>query len=56
MLPAFDTIRQVVKPGTEVEIINPDDFIYYDKAAGHSLFIKDEAYTIIQERDVVVVL
>ena len=47
---------QVVKPGTEVEIIKPNDFIYYDKAAGHSLFIKDEAYTIIQERDVVVVL
>ena len=30
--------------------------IYFDKAAGHSMIINDETYTIIEERDVVVVL
>jgi|TARA_R100000781_G_C4001667_1_gene100522 co-chaperonin GroES (HSP10) len=47
---------QVVKPGTDVTVINKDDLIYYDKAAGHTMFIKDEIYTVILERDVVVVL
>jgi co-chaperonin GroES (HSP10) len=47
---------QVVKSGTDVTVINKDDLIYYDKAAGHTMFIKDEIYTVILERDVVVVL
>jgi|TARA_Y100000401_G_scaffold113885_1_gene115193 co-chaperonin GroES (HSP10) len=47
---------QVVKPGTDVSVINEGDVIFYDKAAGHSMFIKDETFTIISERDVVVVL
>lgn len=46
----------VVKPGTEVEHINDGDEIYYDKAAGHSMFLSNDSYTVIRERDVVVVL
>tara|TARA_R100001224_G_scaffold50508_2_gene29219 strand:+ start:261 stop:518 length:258 start_codon:yes stop_codon:yes gene_type:complete len=46
----------VVKPGTDVQSIKSKDIIYYDKAAGHSMFIKDQPYTVISERDVVVVL
>ena len=44
------------KPGTLVSEIKEGDFIYFDKAAGHSMLIKDEPYTVITERDVVVVL
>ena len=47
---------KVIKPGTEVEHIHDDDEIYYDKAAGHSMFLGQESYTVIRERDVVVVL
>ena len=47
---------KVVKPGTDVSVINKDDIVYYDGAAGHQMLIEDNPYTIIQERDVVVVL
>ena len=47
---------QVVKPGTDVNVINEGDLIYYDKAAGHGMLIEDNPYTVITERDVVVVL
>ena len=47
---------QVVKPGTEVEVISEGDMIYYDKRSGYTMLINDEPYTIISERDVVVVL
>jgi co-chaperonin GroES (HSP10) len=30
--------------------------IYYDKRSGYTMLINDEPYTIISERDVVVVL
>ena len=43
----------IVKPGVEVKAIEE---IYYDKRAGYTMFIENEAYTIIQENDVVVVL
>lgn len=46
----------VVKPGTDVTVIKSLDLIYYDKNAGHTMMINDETYTIIQERDVVIVL
>ena len=46
----------VVNPGTDVRVIAAGDTIYYDKAAGHSMFISERAYTVILERDVVVVL
>jgi len=47
---------KVIKPGTDVSVINTDDIVYYDGAAGHQMLIEDNPYTIIQERDVVVVL
>ena len=46
----------VKKPGTDVTVINEGDEIYYDKAHGYTMMINDTQYTIIQERDVVVVL
>jgi len=46
----------VVKPGTNVEVIKENDLIYYDKGAGYTMLIANVPYTIIQERDVVVVL
>ena len=47
---------KVVKSGTHVEFIKEDDIIYYDKTAGHAMLIEDNPYTIISERDVVVVV
>ena len=46
---------KVVKPGTDVSHIAAEDIIYYDSRAGHTMVIKDEQYTVISERDVVVV-
>lgn len=46
----------VIKPGTNVEAIKENDLIYYDKGAGYTMLIGNVPYTIIQERDVVVVL
>ena len=46
----------IVKSGTEVGSIQDGDTIYYDKRSGYSMIINDEQYTIIQEKDVVVVL
>jgi len=47
---------EVIKPGTDVSVIKEKDIIFYDKAAGHTMLLNDESYTIITERDVVVVL
>ena len=47
---------EVIKSGTNVDVIKQGDIIYYDKSAGHSMLIEDNPYTIISERDVVVVL
>ena len=46
----------VVKEGTEVKCVSEGDVIYYDKSAGYSMFIENKPYTIILERDVVVVV
>jgi co-chaperonin GroES (HSP10) len=46
----------VIKPGTDVEVINEGDSIYYDTRAGYTMIIGGETCTIIVERDVVVVL
>ena len=45
----------VVTPGTEVKTISEGDEIYYDKAQSYTMIIHDEQYSIIQERDVVLV-
>lgn len=47
---------KVVNPGTEVLTVNEGDVIYYDKSSGHTMIINETKYTIILERDVVVVL
>lgn len=47
---------EVVKQGTDVKVINSGDIIYYDGATGHEMLIEDNPYTVILERDVVVVL
>jgi co-chaperonin GroES (HSP10) len=46
----------VIEPGTEVNFIKKDDVVYYDKTHGFTMLIEDKPHTIIQERDVVVVL
>ena len=47
---------EIIKPGTDVSVIKEGDIIYYDKSAGHEMLIEDNPYTVITERDVVVVL
>lgn len=47
---------KVKNPGTTVETVKEGDMIYYDKSSGHTMVLNDKQYTIIQERDVVVVL
>jgi co-chaperonin GroES (HSP10) len=46
----------VIKPGTDVTVIKEGEEIYYDKNSGHTMMIEDSSCTIIQERDVVIVL
>lgn len=46
----------VEKVGTDVFVVNDGDCIYYDGASGHTMVIDGKHFTIIQERDVVVVL
>ena len=47
---------EVVKSGTNVVDIKEGDMIYYDKMSGYTMIINDKQYTIILERDDVVVL
>ena len=47
---------KVIKSGTHVKEISDNDLIYYDKSAGFSLLLNDNPYTVITERDIVVVL
>jgi co-chaperonin GroES (HSP10) len=46
----------VAVAGTDVNAIATGDYIYYDKSNSFTMVINDEQYTIINERDVVVVL
>jgi co-chaperonin GroES (HSP10) len=45
----------VIKSGTDVSVIKDGDTIYYDKHAGHTMMLNDQQYTLILERDVVLV-
>ena len=47
---------KVIKPGSDVKVIKADDLIYYDKSAGHSMLVNNESMTIIEERNVVIVI
>ena len=46
----------VVASGTDVTSINAGEDLYYDKRASYMMMIDGSPYTIISERDVVVVL
>ncbi len=46
----------VVESGTDVSVIEQGDELYYDKAHSFTMLIDDTQYTIISERDVVVVI
>jgi co-chaperonin GroES (HSP10) len=46
----------VVAPGTDVSVIDEGDDLYYDKSHSFTMLINDEQFTIISERDVVVVI
>jgi co-chaperonin GroES (HSP10) len=46
----------VIKPGTEVNAVEKGDKIYYDKAAGFGIEIKNKQYKVIKEFDVVVIV
>lgn len=46
----------VIASGTDVDVISENDELYYDKAHSFTMLIEDLQYTIISERDVVVVL
>lgn len=47
---------KVVSPGSSVETVKEGDVIYYDSTSGYSVVLEGNTHTIIQERDVVVVL
>ena len=46
----------VIKPGTDVVVINEHQEIYYDSRAGYKMVIHGNQHTVISESDVVVVL
>lgn len=46
----------VAAVGNAVEGVKPGNFIYFDKAAGHSIRVNEDIYTVIRIQDVVVVL
>ena len=47
---------EVIKPGTEVDVVKAGEIIYYDKTRAFKMIIEQQPTTIIQERDIVVVL
>jgi len=47
---------KVIAPGTDVSVIDEGNELYYDKANSFTMLIDDTQYTIISERDVVVLL
>ena len=47
---------EVIAAGTDVDVIDKGVELYYDKVNSFTMLIDDLQYTIIQERDVVVVI
>ena len=45
----------IIKSGTEVQVLDEGDIIFYDKHAGHGISYKENVYTVIQFSDVVLV-
>ena len=46
----------VIESGTDVSEVHKGEIIYSDKSAGFSMLIHDNTFTIITERDIVVVV
>ena len=47
---------KVIVVGSEVNAVKKNDNIYYDKAAGFNIEIKNKTYKVIKEFDVVIIL
>lgn len=47
---------KVIEAGTDVSVIKSGDIVHYDKGHSFTMVIENRHYTIIQERDVVIVL
>jgi co-chaperonin GroES (HSP10) len=47
---------KVIEAGTDVSVIKSGDIVHYDKSHSFTMVIHNHHYTIIQERDVVIVL
>ena len=47
---------KVVSPGDQVITVKVGDMVYYDSTAGYTVVLEGSTHTVIQERDVVVVL
>jgi co-chaperonin GroES (HSP10) len=45
-----------VSPGDQVSTVKVGDLVYYDSTAGYTVVLEGSTHTVIQERDVVVVL
>lgn len=45
----------VINVGTDVTAIQDGDVIQYDRSSGHSMILEGEVYSVILERDVVLV-
>tara|TARA_R100001510_G_C7644934_1_gene202336 strand:+ start:1043 stop:1300 length:258 start_codon:yes stop_codon:yes gene_type:complete len=46
----------IIAKGSDVDKVDEKDVIFYDVRAGYTMLIENIPYTIIQEKDVVVVL
>jgi len=47
---------EIVRVGTEVTAVSDGQTIYYDKNAGFSMVTQAGTYTVIMERDVIVII
>ena len=43
----------VVSKGTDVDVVEDGDIIFYDKIAGHFINYEGESYKVIEERNIV---
>ena len=46
---------KVISSGDKVEVVNPDDIVWYDKHAGHGIQFDDKLYYVINIGDIVIV-
>jgi co-chaperonin GroES (HSP10) len=50
------TEATILSVGNEVNGLQPNDTIYFDRHAGHKIEVKDKTYHVIKSQDVVVVV